>query len=145
MPLIQGKGHVSENIREFHKGPTFAHTEEKFGKERADKQTVAVALHSADKSKDGKHGSPAEDHKAAISKMHPEHLHRLVQDAHAGKFGPEAQQSAQQAMQPPPDGDMDDSAPPVAKGPSMFSGHSEPDADDSQPVAPARNMFSGGR
>jgi hypothetical protein len=142
MPLIPGKGHVSENIKEFHSGPTFKRTEEKFGKERADKQDVAVALHSADKSK-----SSAEDHKAAIAKMHPEHLHRLVQDAHAGKFGPEAQQAAGQAMQPvsqPAEPDGDEQSAPASRG-SMFSGNSEPDADDQQPIAPAGNMFSGGR
>ena len=35
---------VSSNIREFHKGKTYAHTLAKFGKRRADRQAVAVAL-----------------------------------------------------------------------------------------------------
>jgi len=53
MPLKKGKSPkvVSSNIREFHKGKTFAHTEQKFGKERANKQAVAVALSTARKSK----------------------------------------------------------------------------------------------
>jgi len=51
MPLIPGKSRkvVSENIREFHTGKTYAHTERKFGKARADKQAVAVALETARK------------------------------------------------------------------------------------------------
>lgn len=46
MPLAQGssKKTISKNISEFHTGKTYAHTSEKFGKERADKQAVAVAL-----------------------------------------------------------------------------------------------------
>lgn len=144
MPLIPGKGHVSENISEFHKGPTFAHTEAKFGKERADKQAVAVALHTADKSKDAGH----EEHQAAISKMNPAKLHQHMMDAAAGKHGPAAQQSAQQVMQPTPQtgepdaDDMAPAAPPARRSP--FSGDN--DADDQAPVqAPARSMFSGGR
>jgi len=50
MPLIPGKGHVGDNIREFRQGPTFAHTEANFGKERAQKQAIAVALHNEDES-----------------------------------------------------------------------------------------------
>ena len=48
--------------------------------------------------KHGEHG--AMDHKAEVAKMHPEHVHALVQHAASGKAGPEAQQMAQQAMQP---------------------------------------------
>lgn len=49
MPLKRGKSKktVSENISEFHGGKTYAHTKAKFGKARADKQAVAVALNSA--------------------------------------------------------------------------------------------------
>ena len=52
MPLLPGKGHVGPNILEFRKGPSFAHTEAKFGKARADKQAVAVALHQQDEGED---------------------------------------------------------------------------------------------
>jgi hypothetical protein len=38
---------VSENISEFHKGKTYAATEKKFGKAKADKQAIAVALSTA--------------------------------------------------------------------------------------------------
>ena len=53
MPLKKGssKKTVSANISEFHKGKTYAHTAGKFGKKRADKQAVAVALSTARKSK----------------------------------------------------------------------------------------------
>ncbi len=53
MPLKSGKGKkvVSENISEFHKGKTFAATEKKFGKKKADEQAVAVALNNARKGK----------------------------------------------------------------------------------------------
>jgi len=45
MPLKKGtsKKTRSENIREFHKGATYARTKSKFGKERADAQAIAVA------------------------------------------------------------------------------------------------------
>jgi len=48
MPLIPGKGHVGENIREFKTGKTFAHTASKFGAADARKQAIAVALHQED-------------------------------------------------------------------------------------------------
>ena len=53
MPLKPGKSKkvVSENISEFHKGKTFAATKEKFGKEKADRQAVAVALSKKRKAK----------------------------------------------------------------------------------------------
>jgi hypothetical protein len=151
MPLIPGKSPatVSKNISEFHKGPTFEHTSEKFGKDRANKQAVAVALHSAGKSKDDDKGKP-EDHKAAVAKMNPEHVHKLVQDAHAGKYGPQAQQVAQSATEPqaamPPqgDGDADDtgSAPAASDRSSMFSSGPGPAAPAGPPPNRA-SMFQG--
>lgn len=53
MPL---KGSVSERIREFHKGPTYQHTLHKFGKERADAQAIAAAVHSKSRKKRRKRG-----------------------------------------------------------------------------------------
>jgi hypothetical protein len=52
MPLKAGKSRktVSNNIREFATGKTFAKTAAKFGKKRAEKQAVAVALSTARKS-----------------------------------------------------------------------------------------------
>lgn len=49
MPLKRGKSRavVSENIREFHTGKTYAHTAARFGKKRADAQAVAVAMRVA--------------------------------------------------------------------------------------------------
>jgi hypothetical protein len=97
------------------------------------------------------HGAPqkggAVDHKAAIEKMHPEHLHRLVQDAHAGKFGQQAQQTAQQAMQgaPAQQGAPGQEAPEAGKPnyASMFSGAGANDGDeDDQPVTGGQ-MFGG--
>lgn len=54
MPLLPGtsKRVVSQNIKEFHGGKTYAHTAAKFGKARANKQAVAVAF--AMKRKSGK-------------------------------------------------------------------------------------------
>lgn len=51
MPLKAGKSKkvVSQNIREFHTGKTYAATKAKFGKAKADKQAVAVALSNARK------------------------------------------------------------------------------------------------
>ena len=56
MPLTPGKSKktVSKNISEFHGGKTFQHTKEKFGKEKADKQAVAVALEQQRQSGGGK-------------------------------------------------------------------------------------------
>lgn len=54
MPLKKGQSRatVSSNIREFHTGKTYARTKRKFGKKRADKQAVAVAM--AEKRSSGK-------------------------------------------------------------------------------------------
>jgi hypothetical protein len=53
MPLKKGSSRktVSTNISEFHTGKTYAKTRAKFGKRKADKQAVAVALSTARKSK----------------------------------------------------------------------------------------------
>lgn len=53
MPLKSGKSKktISKNIEEFHTGKTYAATSKKFGKEKADKQAIAVALETARKSK----------------------------------------------------------------------------------------------
>lgn len=49
MPLKSGSSSktVSSNIRELHSGKTFARTEAKFGKDKAQKQSVAIALSQA--------------------------------------------------------------------------------------------------
>ncbi|MGP8269117.1 MAG: hypothetical protein ACLQLH_03540 [Terracidiphilus sp.] len=51
MPLIPGKSNavVGKNIAELHTGKTFAHTKAKFGKDKANKQAVAIALDKAGK------------------------------------------------------------------------------------------------
>lgn len=53
MPLRKGSSRsiISQNIREFHTGDTYEHTERKFGKRDADSQAVAVALDVARRSK----------------------------------------------------------------------------------------------
>lgn len=53
MPLKKGKSKktLSSNIREFHKGKTYARTKKKFGKRRANKQAVAVAFAQRRRSK----------------------------------------------------------------------------------------------
>lgn len=46
MPLIKSasKAATKKNFEEFGSGPTYAHTEAKFGKKDADKQRIAVVL-----------------------------------------------------------------------------------------------------
>lgn len=53
MPLKKGKSKrvVSQNIREFHGGKTYARTRAKFGKKKANRQAVAEALSQKRKSK----------------------------------------------------------------------------------------------
>ena len=48
MPLTPGSN-VSDTIRELHRGPTFKHTAQKFGKTDANRQAVAIALSNARK------------------------------------------------------------------------------------------------
>lgn len=52
MPLKSGSSRktISKNIAEFSGGKTFAHTSAKFGKAKARKQAIAVALKKAGKS-----------------------------------------------------------------------------------------------
>jgi hypothetical protein len=53
MPLIKGASRqvIQKNIEELHGGNTYARTEEKFGKDKANKQAVAIAFSQARKSK----------------------------------------------------------------------------------------------
>lgn len=86
--------------------------------------------------------------KAAVAKMHPTHVHKLIQDAHSGKFGPEAQQTAQQAMQGGSPAETGDA--PAQDAPdysSMFSGRSSAPAQPAQQSQPGdySSMFSGRR
>ena len=49
MPLKKGNSRavISENIAELHQGKTFRRTRRKFGKAKANKQAVAIALEQA--------------------------------------------------------------------------------------------------
>jgi len=51
MSLKQGRNQqvISDNIRELHQGPQFQRTRRKFGKAKANKQAVAVAMRVAGK------------------------------------------------------------------------------------------------
>jgi hypothetical protein len=53
MPLFSGSDDdtISDNIKELHKGPTFARTAAKFGKQKARSQAIAIAMKEAGKSK----------------------------------------------------------------------------------------------
>jgi hypothetical protein len=53
MPLKAGASPktVSANIAELHTGKTYAHTAAKFGKGKADKQAVAIAMKKAGKAR----------------------------------------------------------------------------------------------
>lgn len=109
---------------------------------------ISMIPNGPEEAKPGSKGPAKVDHRAAVAKMHPEHVHKLVTDAHAGKFGPQAQQTAQQAMQPQappegaPDGDADDQQQaPQRNMSSIFGGGSSQPA----PAAPASrgSMFAG--
>lgn len=52
MPLEPGTSSdvVSSNISELHKGKTFSKTKKKYGKKRAQKQSIAIALNEKRKS-----------------------------------------------------------------------------------------------
>ena len=56
MPLVKSKSKkaVSKNIKEFSKGKTFKKTSKKYGKEKAIKQAIAVALETQRRSKNKK-------------------------------------------------------------------------------------------
>jgi hypothetical protein len=49
MPLLKGKKNIGKNISELHSGKTYAATMKKFGKSKADKQSVAIAMSEARK------------------------------------------------------------------------------------------------
>ena len=55
MPIKPGSSNsvISDNIRELRQGPQFQRTKRKFGKKKAQKQTVAIALSEARKGKSG--------------------------------------------------------------------------------------------
>lgn len=156
MPLLPGKGNMGRNISELHKGPQFKRTAEEHGKGTADKQAVAIAEKQGDKGNEGAGGSHSEA-KAAIAKAHPEHLHKLMKDAHAGKFGAEAQKHAQAAMggqqaQGAPMEPGAEQAPAAApqQAPQSFSSiFGDGDGDEGQQAPPppsgAGEMFGGRR
>lgn len=51
MPLKRGSSQtiIGQNIAELHGGGTYARTKRKFGKKRADKQAIAIAMEKAHK------------------------------------------------------------------------------------------------
>ena len=55
-PLKKGKKNVGANIRELHKGETYARTKKKYGKKKANEQAVAIALDTARKKKKKRRG-----------------------------------------------------------------------------------------
>jgi hypothetical protein len=63
MPLKPGAD-VGDTIREFHTGKTYKHTSKKFGKKRAQKQAIAIAL------KNKRHGKKQRKHHRKGKKSH---------------------------------------------------------------------------
>lgn len=51
MPLKSGKGSMKANMSELRHGKQFAKTARKFGKDRARKQMIAIAMQEAGKRK----------------------------------------------------------------------------------------------
>lgn len=84
-----------------------------------------------------------EMHKAAVAKMHPEHIHKMVEHAMSGKAGPEMKQMAQQAMHGPAP-QQDSTEQPMSKGRSPFSDGDMDDMSSAPPAKPMGGMFSGG-
>jgi hypothetical protein len=78
MPLKRGKSQavISENISELHSGETHARTAKKFGKRKADKQSVAIAMSEARKgfAKKASHNPPKPHHAKTAGKHVPRHL-----------------------------------------------------------------------
>ena len=70
------------------------------------------------------------DHRAAVAKMNPQHVHQLVLDAHAGKYGPQAQSVAQSATAPTSAAGDSNAAPAGKDYSSIFSGSSSPASDN---------------
>lgn len=58
MPLTPG-AEVGDTIRELHTGKTYRHTKKKFGKKRADRQAVAIAIRNRKK-----HGKKPAKHRS---------------------------------------------------------------------------------
>lgn len=61
MPLEKGssKKVLAANFHELRHGKTFKHTEEKFGKKKAEKQMIAINLSNQRKSEGGKRSGKA--------------------------------------------------------------------------------------
>src|SRR5215831_2994369 len=64
MPLESGAspGAISRNISELHTGKTFKKTKKKFGKKRAHKQSIAIAMSKAREMPDAGHNPPKPTH-----------------------------------------------------------------------------------
>ena len=56
MPLKKGKKNVGANIRELHKGETYARTKREHGKKKANEQSIAIALKQSRKRKTRRKG-----------------------------------------------------------------------------------------
>jgi hypothetical protein len=64
MPLESGKGPdvISRNISELHTGKTFAKTKARYGKRKAHKQSIAIAMSKAREMPDAGHNPPKPEH-----------------------------------------------------------------------------------
>lgn len=152
---IPDKSHAEAAIRDS------AHAEKVGNISRATEQSID---RKAEDKLHGDKGDPKDPsgHKAAVSKMHPEHVHHLVREAHAGKYGPEAQKAAQKAMASAPSGtgepgdgtaqdpeDGDDGgarqATEIFGRPSGVSQKSAPRGGASDPGDDARSIFGSRR
>lgn len=147
-PLVDGAKRLEQGFESaVSRIPTPGHTPAKSNTE-ADPDAVKAANKTfVDKdAKDKAAAQATPDHKAAVQKMQPQHVHKLVQDAHDGKFGPDAQKTAQQAMQPQASTtapqDPTQSQPAQPNYASMFQGGQSTD-DDSDQAVPAGQMFGG--
>ena len=105
-PLLDDKSRISRAATRFSAGHPIDAVEELFGKEPAAQDSdpnkdPSVIEAQSEALKSFQDAQAKRDAAAAIQQMHPQHVHTLVQNARAGKYGPDAQKTAQQAMQSP--------------------------------------------
>ena len=58
---MPGTSNVGRNIREVHKGKTYARTKRKFGKKKADQQAIAIGFSQARKARKKKRRNKGEN------------------------------------------------------------------------------------
>lgn len=105
MPLTSGNspGVVGQNIRELHTGGTYARTKDKFGKKKADKQAVAIALNKAREGgpiPGAGHNPPKPANAKPVGKILPRHIagRGMISEAAMARMGKQEASAAKPAV-----------------------------------------------